>query len=420
MAGSEPKSISASEFGSALTAAGAALSGGGGEGGPSSAASEAKQIAEGMAQIRSHLRYTGAALGAAATLVLGGLGWTQVHDAFPLPPGPREFPWWIWPVLLGVAIAVAPWRSGRWMAVALAGVVTLILLAVGGLVEDLRLTVSVQLPHALAVALALTSLMGVGGAAWLASRFFGAQRRILLETDPYLVEDLSREEEDAREHIYDSVANEESARRLLDVEHRALRLERVAARLAAGLAGAKTDTDAQNAGDVPPEQALKDVALTEAKRLQERVELGIYRTGLWILERRSKDAFIGKHTKAALVITVLGIVGTFGIADYAEGQRALVQLRATCQDAVAKGAVDACDPVRSERDKETVDKNKDVADKAAAEKLRQAELILGKAPTTTLEKIDWLEACVTVLGVEEPLKASPNLVPLCEASVPTK
>jgi hypothetical protein len=199
----------------------------------------------------------------------------------------------------------------------------------------------------------------------------------------------------------------------------ALRLERVAARLAVGWTGAKKVAEGEE-GDNPPEQALKDIAQAEAKRLEERVELALWRTALWILERRSKDAFIGRRTKAALAVTVFGLVGTFGIAHYAEGQRALVQLRATCQDAVAKGAVDACDPVRSDSTKMRVAQNKVAEDKAAAEKLRQAELILGKAPTTTLEKIDWLKACATILGVEEPLKASPSLATICGESVPTK
>lgn len=303
------------------------------------------QIAAGMEQIRTLLRRMGAALGAAATAILAGLGWTQVHEVFPLPEGKG----WLWiPALLA-------------------------------------------------------SLAAFGGAAWLAARFFAAQRRIVIASDESVGEGFRGDELEARDATFRLHALEEAAPSAYAMELRAYRFQRIA-------------------GELASEDPRKKKLESEGKRLLDLVELALSEAALWILEIRSRRAFKGLGTGIALAITVLGMVVLFGIADYAQGQRELIDLRAKCQDAVTKGAVDACDPVRSGANKQTAKEKADAAKKKSQEELKAAtELLTGGPPVTVPATIKWLEACVVVLGASESLSdldPPAGLVSTCSDLIP--
>jgi len=122
------------------------------------------------------LQRTGAALGAAATAVLAGLGYTQLHQIFPVPANVSGFS----QSLLAASLAAA-----------------------------------------------------VVGSMWLAGRFLRAQRIILITSDhkkwPRAM--LLGQDRKTGIRVLNEHAREEMAGALRDVELRALRLERVARRL---------------------------------------------------------------------------------------------------------------------------------------------------------------------------------------------
>ena len=146
---------------------------GGTAGGAVDPNADSKQLAEGMAGIRSLLQRTGTAIGAAATAILVGLGWAELHESFPIP----ENVGWGSKVLLAVSLVAA-----------------------------------------------------VVGSAWLAARFFTSQRRILVASDLSKTKDLGREKKFAQ-RVLDEHAAEEGAASLHALELRALRFDRVARRL---------------------------------------------------------------------------------------------------------------------------------------------------------------------------------------------
>jgi hypothetical protein len=225
-----------------------------------------------MEAMRTHLRRVGTALGVAGGALLSGLGYTQVHKIFPLPD---DAPWWA----LGLAIA--------------------------------------------------TSLAALGGAAMLAGRFYGAQRRIPVSTDddqPGLwgwgptPTGLTPAEQGIRDRVFDQAARDQIAQNLKAVELRALRLRRTARR------------------------ATGDRAKTldaEAKRLEDELDDALYNGAAAVLEHRSHQAFSGWWTRVALLSTILGIIGVFGLADWSQGQRDLVALGKQCGE--AKTAIAACE-----------------------------------------------------------------------------
>ncbi|MEK6274360.1 MAG: hypothetical protein AABM30_03395 [Actinomycetota bacterium] len=228
-----------------------------------------------MESMRELLRRFGAALGAGATALLAGLGYTQVHKIFPLP---ADSSGWTW------ALAVAS--------------------SVGSLV----------------------------GAAWVAGRFFGAQRRIGIKTEAGR-ETLRPRERELRDRVFTDTAAEEDAAALRDVELRAIRLNRIAQHSSKAKA-----------------KDLQD----EAERLQGKVRLACVRAAAEILEWRSQQAFNGVLTKVAVLMTILGIVGIFGVADWSQGQRDLVALRKSCAEATTAGAIDACVTVVPRKDRTSI------------------------------------------------------------------
>ena len=144
---------------------------------------EADAVAGDTEAIRQHLRRVGAALGVAGGALLSVLGYTQVHKIFPFPTDSHR-----------------------------------VLLMIGA---------------------GLASAAALVGAALLAGRFLGAQRRILVSTDPDEPRGgrrrspygLRRRECEIRDRIYDLAARDESAQSLRAVELRGLRFERIARRV---------------------------------------------------------------------------------------------------------------------------------------------------------------------------------------------
>jgi hypothetical protein len=134
-------------------------------------AADATELAKANEAMRSHLQRMGAALAAAATAIIGGLGWTKVHDIFPIP---RNVDWWT-RVLLIAAIICAPLAS-----------------------------------------------------AWLATIFFVAQRRIRIGTTDESRKGLHGKDTKIATRVLQQHAREESAPDLLDVELRAMRFDRIA------------------------------------------------------------------------------------------------------------------------------------------------------------------------------------------------
>lgn len=298
------------------------------------------ELKVGMADIRAHLRRFGAALGAAATAILTGVGYTQLHEIFPLPAD----------------------SSPSWLTAAAAACGALALI----------------------------------GAAWLAARFFAAQRRILLTTrqEPLGLfgwwrerrRGFGRRERDVRNEFFNKTAREYGAASLRALELRAHRLERAARRL--------------------PEakKSQADALTAEAARIGAAVRLGLLQAAAAVLERRAHQAFKGSMTALPLVLTIAGLLGLFGLADWSQGQRELAALRKECAEASKAGAVDACEKVvpataqkasdDAAKKAETEAKAKEAAVLAAAQKLlnRQAKRAVALA-----------SACETVVAADENL-----------------
>jgi len=127
-----------------------------------------------MADLRGDLQRWVKAVGAVATLVLGGLGWTQADRLFPLPPA-------LWVKVVAIVCALA----------------------------------------------------AVGGAVVLFTRLYTAQRRILIGSDLPLRErqGLHKSELPEIKRVLDEQARAERGIHLRDVDARALRLDRIAVTL---------------------------------------------------------------------------------------------------------------------------------------------------------------------------------------------
>jgi len=133
------------------------------------------QLSAGMEVMRSDLRRNGAAVSGAVTAILTAIGYTQLHQIFPIPPD-----------------------SAAWFGPA----------AIGGMA------------------------LAVIGSALLVGRVFAAQRRILLGTDAEGT-GLSHHERTRARSMLTEHAREERATTLRALEYRMLRLERVARRRSA-------------------------------------------------------------------------------------------------------------------------------------------------------------------------------------------
>ena len=307
-----------------------------------------KETREAMQAMREHLRRMAAALGAGATAVLAGLGYSQIHQLFPLPED------------LGTAH-----RVGRHSLLAYLGYNP------------------VPWKFWLAVIAAFGVVAAPVGAAWLAGRFFRAQRRIPIDAEG-LHGARSTEEDELARKVFDDSARDEEAESLLALELRSKRFRHIAQGLS--------------------EEARKQWE-AKADYLDSVVEMAEAEAAATVLERRSEEVFSGRRTKAALALAVAGFIALFGAADVAKGHRDLVALRSTCADAVSKGSTDACDPVSSQQ-REAVALAKEVV-KARTEEERikaaaNAEKLAPGAQTLYKKVL----ACTKLLTVKPAFKSA--------------
>jgi hypothetical protein len=172
--------------------------------------------------------------------------------------------------------------------------------------------------------------------------------------------------------MFEDTANEENARSLRALELRALRLERIA----------RATTDDKERGRLE----------AEAARLTAACRLAMTRAAARILERRARDAF--KTSRYWALFTVLGIIAAFAAADYSKGERDRVTLLKDCQAAVAAGAEDACDSVRSGKATQAAQDTAAKKAKAEEQALATARETFRKETGTTLDRV---EACSRVL-----------------------
>jgi len=214
---------------------------------------DAAQLAQANVAMRSLLQRMGAGLGAAATAILAGLGWTRLNDIFPIP---RNVESWTWALLI-VAVVSA-----------------------------------------------------LIGSAWLSSIFFVAQRRIMIGTTKRSRRGLHGDDKSIADRVLKEHARFEEAPKILDIELRALRFERIARSLK------------------PAEAGTAKALHAESDRLYGFVGLALHRAASAVLENRSRRAFFQWPTFVALAAG--GIFGSFAIADYYKGERDLSALQVTC------------------------------------------------------------------------------------------
>lgn len=161
------------------------------------------KLAESITAMRDDLRKFGAALGAGASAVVVGLGWTTLHNIYPVPAAH--------PFLLG------------WGAFLLA-------------------------------------LLAAGAAIYLAAQFFAAQRRIVFKpSDPQQANGLNAAEKDLVEDVLREHAQEENASDALALELRAMRFGRIAR------TGSAADARAVAAAAAESSRLYATLALAEAR-----------------------------------------------------------------------------------------------------------------------------------------------------------
>lgn len=244
-------------------------------------ASAADGVGDDMQAIRDHLRAVGSGIGVGLGALLTGLGYTQIHKLFPLPAGHGYF-------------------------------------------------------AVLAFACSAAALIG---AAILVGRFYAAQRRVPVSTDrdrpppqAWLVklllmvvasnrspDGLTSDECARRDRVYDQSARDEGAHTLKALELRAYRMARIGRKVG----------DERGAGLVK-----------ESERLLDAVDEALGQGAAAVLERRAEQAFSGWFTRIPALLTIAGIIGIFGLADWSQGQRELVAVGKQCGE--AKAAIAAC------------------------------------------------------------------------------
>ncbi len=263
-----------------------------------------KRLREGMKAIREHLRRMAAALAAGATAVLAGLGYTQIHQLFPLPED------------LGTT---HPFGEARWFTLWGHELPPSWLLSISGKtwLELVALFGAVAAPV---------------GAAWLAGRFFGAQRRIPISAAEGLGGHPSPEETTLADRVLAEYARTEEAESLRALDLRSIRFRHIAR-------GLREDR--------------RKKYEAEATRIDSVLERAMVEAAAEVLERRAEKAFRGGGTLFALALAGAGIVALFGAADVSKGHRDLIELRQKCGEALEKSP-DACDPVRSSEQRRAI------------------------------------------------------------------
>jgi hypothetical protein len=245
-------------------------------------------------------------------------------------------------------------------------------------------------------AAAVAAVLGALGAAGLAGRFLAAQRRVLLTSeaegwDKAEIKDhgFTDDEHKLVSDVLGDHAREEDAASVRAVELRGMRLERAARGL-------------------PADDARRARLQAEAGRLHGVVRIALVRGAATVLEHRAETAFRGWVTKLALVSAVVGILGLFALADYADGQRDLVDLRAKCAKAEKEGARDVCEPVLeplTAGEREAAEREALEAKEKADVALANAEQLAG-AERSAL--VDRAKACDALVAAR--LKDAPEAV----------
>ena len=243
-----------------------------------------------MALIREHLRTYGVAVAGLATAVLAGVGWASLTAIAPLP---NDLGWLWWPF----------------------------------------------------VAAGLAALVG---ALLLTRQFFAAQRRIVItpsqvqrKSGKDAENDLTDAERKDVLKVLDAHAREDVAESIGAVELRALRLGRIARKLA---------TKAANLSEADSKgiKARATAAQGEADRLDARVAVAFMRAAIGLLEDRSSRVFKGGRALGFAVMVVFGISTMLFIGEFSQGERDLVKLRADCATAEKDGSTGFCDPFAPE------------------------------------------------------------------------
>jgi hypothetical protein len=272
-------------------------------------ASAFDDLGEAMQSIRDSLKTMGGAFAAAAGVIVTGLGYARLHEAFPLPPYYRT------PAVLALTVGAllalggAAWFSGRFFA------------------AQRRIPMYSRIPAQPREERTFLRRVGDFFSMRYAARKYGWRTELLEQSDEEKHVGLSKSEKVVRAEMFRDDARAEEASSLEALELRANRLERSARRQPEG----------------PARKALE----TEVARINDAIRLTFRRTAAAILERRAQDAYYGWPTKAAVGAFIVGIGLLFATADWAKGERDLVALRAKCADAESKGASNACDPVRA-------------------------------------------------------------------------
>jgi hypothetical protein len=253
---------------------------------------DAAYFVAGLADIRKLLQRMGAALGAVAVAVVAGLGYTHLHDLFPLP-GNKSWVGWV------------------------------------------------------ALAFSVSAAVGALG---ITFRFFGAQRRILILPTTGVDEspnDLTSSEVETIRKVYrryvqryiEPPTDEDTARitELADaLLAEGLELEKEEGpttkdaptvsrkrNLSEGLRRVAQQT---NDSDLSRVQGLADQLRDQGKqdlaeRLAQVVKMAQLDAVTVVLEGRSNRAFKGPLTLTFLLLAAVGTLGLFAVADYSKSQR---------------------------------------------------------------------------------------------------
>ncbi|MDF1487242.1 hypothetical protein [Tessaracoccus caeni] len=175
------------------------------------------------------------------------------------------------------------------------------------------------------VALVMIFVAAAAGSVLLTRRFFVARRRVVIDTMDYGDEEsldglserkggLSDEERLLVRRRFDELAHEEGARNVVAVERRGERLIRIAS--AAALRG---------------DEQIATWAKSEGERLLAGVSQASAEAGLKVIERRSAQVYKGVGTGVLAVVTALGVVGGFVLADFSKGEREKAESWVACQ-----------------------------------------------------------------------------------------
>lgn len=200
--------------------------------------------------IRTNVQQWTAGIGAVATAVFTGVGWSQADRLFPLAGGS-----WV------------PWVAG------------------------------------------ISAGAAIVAAVYILVRLYAAQRRILVGNEDEIELYGIRFWGDEKRLVYKALAEQahmEGAPKLVDVDLRAQRLDRIASRLE--LEGNQT--------------WLAEGARQESDRLNAYVGLAELRVILMLLERRAERVTNPRSTVAvALAVVALAVAGLFTAANYSQGAR---------------------------------------------------------------------------------------------------